>query len=181
MEHSPKPAELASAEVRPLPADALRELLDANSAVVAVKDLLGRYIYVNKRFTDLMGGQDADYLGRTDMQIFPAAVAEQLRANDQRVLTELGHRRGHRRNPERRVTDAAQAQRQADAGYFVQICDRPMSADEFGQLQAALLRAYRWQYIVSGVQEPRFAEILGSLITPAQGEHVATALAPIMA
>jgi hypothetical protein len=79
------------------------------------------------------------------------------------------------------VDGILQAQSQADAGYFIQICGRPMSADELAKLQAGLLRAYRWQYIVSGVQEPRFNEILGSLITPEQGERIGTALAPIMA
>jgi hypothetical protein len=78
------------------------------------------------------------------------------------------------------VDGILQAQAQADAGYFAQICGRPVEADEAEQLRAALLRAYRWQYIVSGVQEPRFAEILGGLITPAQGERIAAALAPIM-
>jgi hypothetical protein len=78
------------------------------------------------------------------------------------------------------VDGILQAQSQADAGYFVQICGRPVGADEAMALQAALLRAYRWQYIISGVQEPRFGEILGSLITPAQGERIGNALAPIM-
>jgi hypothetical protein len=78
------------------------------------------------------------------------------------------------------VDGILQAQSQADAGYFVQICGRAVSDDDMSQLQAALLRAYRWQYIVSGVQERRFAELLGSLITPAQGERIASALAPIM-
>lgn len=79
------------------------------------------------------------------------------------------------------VDGILQAQSQADAGYFVQICGRPVGAEELMKLQAGFLRAYRWQYIVSGVQEPRFQEILGSLITPAQGECIGTALAPIMA
>ncbi|HUG98968.1 MAG TPA: hypothetical protein VMQ83_07310 [Gammaproteobacteria bacterium] len=79
------------------------------------------------------------------------------------------------------VDGILQAQSQADAGYFVQICGRPVAAEEAAKLQAAMLRAYRWQYIVSGVQEPRFAEILGSMITPEQGERIGTALAPILA
>lgn len=79
------------------------------------------------------------------------------------------------------VDGILQAQSQADAGYFVQICGRPVGGEETMKLQAALLRAYRWQYIVSGVQEPRFAEVLGSMITPEQGERIGTALAPIMA
>ena len=76
------------AEVQMLPAKALRQLLDATSAVVAVKDLQGRYLYINRAFLALMGGSDGNYLGRTDEQIFPAAMATQLRANDQQVLAE---------------------------------------------------------------------------------------------
>jgi hypothetical protein len=78
------------------------------------------------------------------------------------------------------VDGILQAQAQADAGYFVAICGRPVAADEAVMLEQALLRAYRWQYIGSGVQEPRFVSILGSLITPAQGERIAAALAPIL-
>jgi hypothetical protein len=44
----------------------------------------------------------------------------------------------------------------------------------------AFLRAYRYQYIVSGVQEERFAKILAGLITPAQGERIGKALEPIL-
>jgi hypothetical protein len=78
------------------------------------------------------------------------------------------------------VDGILQAQAQADAGYFVAICGRPVAADQAAMLEQALLRAYRWQYIGSGVQEPRFVSILGSLITPAQGERIAAALAPIL-
>ncbi len=78
----------ASSEHDGLPAGALRQLLDATSAVVAVKDLEGRYLYVNRAFLELVGGAERDYLGRTDEQIFSPAMAAQLRANDQRVLAE---------------------------------------------------------------------------------------------
>ena len=44
-----------------------------------------------------------------------------------------------------------------------------------------LLKAYRWQYIVSGVQEPRFGEVLKALVTPPQMERIGKALAPIIA
>jgi hypothetical protein len=110
------------------------------------------------------------------------------------VLDELEWRREHARLDtaarDRAVDDLIalvgavdgilQAQSKADAGYFVQICGRPVSAEDAGRLEAGLLRAYRWQYIVSGVQGERFGEILGSLITPAQGERIAAALAPII-
>lgn len=74
--------------VAPLSTDALRQLLDATSAVIAVKDLQGRYLYVNEAFLALMGGQESEYLGRIDEQLFTPAMAAQLRANDQQVLAE---------------------------------------------------------------------------------------------
>ena len=43
-----------------------------------------------------------------------------------------------------------------------------------------MLKAYRWQYIVSGVQESRFSEILGRMIDGAQASRIGNALAPIM-
>jgi hypothetical protein len=43
-----------------------------------------------------------------------------------------------------------------------------------------MLKAYRWQYIVSGVEDPRFQQILGDMITPEQGKRIAAALAPIL-
>ena len=48
-----------------------------------------------------------------------------------------------------------------------------------GRLQTGVLQAYRWQYILSGAQHPRFGEILGSLITPAQSQRVVQALLPL--
>ena len=43
-----------------------------------------------------------------------------------------------------------------------------------------MLKAYRWQYIVSGVMEPRFQTVLGSLISEAQMQRIQAALAPLM-
>lgn len=78
------------------------------------------------------------------------------------------------------VDGILQAQARADARYFSRICPRALGDDEAAALDRALLAAYRWQYIISGVQEPRFVEILGSLITPAQSERIAAGLAPMM-
>ena len=41
--------------------------------------------------------------------------------------------------------------------------------------------AHLLQYIASGVQEPRFIEVLKALTTPVQLERVNRALAPILA
>jgi len=79
------------------------------------------------------------------------------------------------------VDGILQMQSAADAHYFVQICGRPLTAGEVATVKATVLAAYRWQYIVSGVQLPRFRSLLSGMITPAQGERISAALAPIMA
>jgi hypothetical protein len=79
------------------------------------------------------------------------------------------------------VDGILQAQSAADTHYFVEICGRPMQATEVETVKATVLAAYRWQYIVSGVQIPRFGELLNGMITPAQRERIGAALAPIIA
>ena len=68
----------------------------------------------------------------------------------------------------------------ADTDYFLTTVERRFDDGQREALGAAVLDAYRWQYIVSGVQHPRFAAILGELVTGAQAERIGTALAPIM-
>ena len=72
-----------------------------------------------------------------------------------------------------------QAQAAADAHYFVTHLDRALSDDEEARVHAGMLDAYRWQYIISGVDEPRFGEILMSVIGEAQGARLGAALAPL--
>jgi hypothetical protein len=78
------------------------------------------------------------------------------------------------------VDGICQAQSAADAAYFFEICGRALSDDEKEQVRDGVLRAYRWQYIVSGVQEPRFGATLQSLVTQEQMQRILTALAPIL-
>ena len=59
-------------------------------------------------------------------------------------------------------------------------CGRSFRSREAEQIEAGVLKAYRWQYIVSGVQDPRFQAILGEMITPAQSARIGSALAPIL-
>jgi hypothetical protein len=77
------------------------------------------------------------------------------------------------------VDGILQSQSQSDADYFLRICGRPFGRDDAQRIRAGMLDAYRWQYIVSGVQG-RFGEVLGRFITPAQHEHIGKALAPIL-
>jgi len=78
------------------------------------------------------------------------------------------------------VDGILQAQARADAGYFLASIGRIMSAEQAGQVRAAFLAAYRYQYIVSGVKDARFQQVLGGMITPQQGERIGAALAPIL-
>ncbi len=110
------------------------------------------------------------------------------------VMDELEWRREHARltaeERDRAVDDLIelvgavdgilQVQAAADTDYFVSTAGRELDAPEREAIGAAVLKAYRWQYIVSGVQHPRFAKILGELVTGAQAERIGAALAPIL-
>ena len=68
----------------------------------------------------------------------------------------------------------------ADADYFVGIARRRFDGQETAALRSGLLNAYRWQYIVSGVQHPHFGRLLSGMTTPPQMERIQQALAPIL-
>ncbi len=78
------------------------------------------------------------------------------------------------------VDGILQAQAQADARYFAVCCKRTLTAEERGAIETAVLKAYRWQYIVSGVQDGRFLGVLSGMITAPQLERITSALAPLM-
>ncbi|HSE11908.1 MAG TPA: hypothetical protein VLB69_04650 [Rudaea sp.] len=78
------------------------------------------------------------------------------------------------------VDGLLQVQAASDVDYFLHNCARSFSGPEVERLRAGVLKAYRWQYIVSGVQEPRFMGILGDMITPEQAARIGAALTPIV-
>jgi len=78
------------------------------------------------------------------------------------------------------VDGLLQSQAGDDADYFLRICGRSFTPQETERLRAGVLKAYRWQYIVSGVEDPRFMGILGSMITQEQADRIGKALAPIV-
>jgi hypothetical protein len=78
------------------------------------------------------------------------------------------------------VDGLVQMQAAADVRYFLRLGDRTFTSPQIEKLHATVLAAYRWQYILSGVAETRFAQILGGLVTPAQMARVEAALAPLM-
>jgi hypothetical protein len=78
------------------------------------------------------------------------------------------------------VDGILQQQSRADADYFIAVCERRFDMAEQRAIRDTVLRAYRWQYIVSGVKHGRFVTMLNGMITPAQAERVGTALAPLL-
>ena len=78
------------------------------------------------------------------------------------------------------VDGMLQAQAASDTHYFVEICGRPVSPESVEKIRSGMLAAYRWQYIVSGVRDERFAGVLAALVTPEQGARIGKALAPIL-
>jgi len=77
------------------------------------------------------------------------------------------------------VDGILRAQSAADADYFLAIAGRRFTGEEEAGIRALLLRAYRWQYIVSGVQHPHFGRLLTGMTTQAQMGRIQAALAPI--
>jgi len=79
------------------------------------------------------------------------------------------------------VDGLLQAQAAADAGYFLRHAGRRFDDVEVKRIQRGVLAAYRWQYILSGVQHVHFSRLLTSMTTPAQMGRIQAALAPIAA
>ena len=77
------------------------------------------------------------------------------------------------------VEGVLQVQAKADACYFAMACGRAIDEAEAQAIEAAFLKAYRWQYIHSGAQHPQFGKVLSSLITESQGQQIQAALATL--
>jgi hypothetical protein len=77
------------------------------------------------------------------------------------------------------VDGILQAQAKSDAVYFLGVTGLAADDARAMQINATVLKAYRWQFIVSGVMEPRFQKILSALISKAQMTRIQAALAPL--
>jgi hypothetical protein len=77
------------------------------------------------------------------------------------------------------VDGILQMQARADAAYFTAKCGRVVAEAEARAIEAAFLKAYRWQYIHSGAQHPEFGKVLSSLITESHCQRIGTALATL--
>jgi hypothetical protein len=77
------------------------------------------------------------------------------------------------------VDGILQMQAKSDAAYFAAHCGRAVANAEHVMLAQQFLKAYRWQYILSGAAHPRFQSTLGGLITDAQAQRIGAAVAAL--
>ncbi len=78
------------------------------------------------------------------------------------------------------VDGILQAQANADTTYFESMASPCYTDDQLGAIHAGVLKAYRWQYIVSGVMEPRFRRVLFGVLDDQQAARLTDALQPLL-
>jgi len=67
----------------------------------------------------------------------------------------------------------------ADAKYFAANCGRALDDAQSSLVARHFLKAYRWQYILSGAGHPRFQSILKALVTEPQMQRIGAAVATL--
>jgi hypothetical protein len=77
------------------------------------------------------------------------------------------------------VDGILQDQSKADANYFLDLCNRSFTDDELQRIKDGVLGAYRWQYIFSGFEHPRFQKLYHELTNEDQRKRVSAALATL--
>jgi hypothetical protein len=78
------------------------------------------------------------------------------------------------------VDGILQAQSKADVDYFFKVRNPVLDEAQMNRIKELVLKAYRWQYIFSGVNHPRFQTLFGGLTTDMQQQRVSDALSPLM-
>jgi len=63
----------------------LQAIPEGAPAIIYIKDLQGRYLFINHAYQTLLHVTQAQVLGKTDAEIFSTEVAGAVRANDQKV------------------------------------------------------------------------------------------------
>lgn len=78
------------------------------------------------------------------------------------------------------VDGLLQMQAEEDTRYFVENCERSFTDEQKQMIHDATLKAYRWQYIFSGVELERFQKVLTGMITEEQFGRIGAALETLM-
>ncbi len=79
------------------------------------------------------------------------------------------------------VEGILQAQAGADTSYFLHPCGRVLSTEQEQEVALAMLCAYRWQYIESGIDDSHFRKALDGMLTPEQSHKIKSALTMLLA
>lgn len=64
----------------------LVDLIENSGALIAIKDLEGKYLLVNRKWEEVTGLKRESVLGKTDAMLFPPEMARQFLENDVRVI-----------------------------------------------------------------------------------------------
>ncbi|RMF28305.1 MAG: response regulator, partial [Cyanobacteria bacterium J083] len=64
----------------------LRAILATTSSIIYLKDIEGRYLLANRQYLEFLAKQEPEVLGKTTRDFFAPAIAQQLIANDRRVI-----------------------------------------------------------------------------------------------
>jgi len=67
-----------------------RLFMDHSPAIASIKDEQGHYVYMSESYQKQLGVRPEDCHGKTDFEIYPRAIAEEFRKNDQAALA-AGH------------------------------------------------------------------------------------------
>ncbi len=67
----------------------LREISDNASASIFIKDMDGKYIFINNQFERTSQKTASQIIGKTDHEVFSKQVADQFTANDRQVFVSL--------------------------------------------------------------------------------------------
>ncbi|MBF0273165.1 MAG: PAS domain S-box protein [Magnetococcales bacterium] len=65
----------------------LQDILNNTSSVIFMKDLAGRYLFINRQYEELFHIDNNKFQGKTDFDLFPADVAVLLQGNDRLALS----------------------------------------------------------------------------------------------
>lgn len=72
------------------------------------------------------------------------------------------------------------AQARADTNYFLRNVSATLTPSQRRNIESAVLAAYRWQYIVSGMQHVQFSRLLSNMTTPEQHARIYAAVKEMM-
>lgn len=64
----------------------LRSIFDNTPTIIYIKDLQGRYTFVNSQFEELLHRKRDEIQDKTDHDLFPKQIADIFRANDKKVI-----------------------------------------------------------------------------------------------